>query len=71
MPACPPLTCLCTYPGQLTQEYEVEPSRVLCYQIGLLWTKGYLTSENVSAEGKQRARDLQTELKAAIAEHEG
>ena len=35
--ACPPLTCLCTYPGQLTQEYGVEPSRVLLFQIGLLW----------------------------------
>ena len=71
MPACPPLTCLCTYPGQLTKEYEVEPSRVLLHQIGLLWTKSYLEADKIPADGKARVNDLAKELKAAIALHEG
>ena len=72
-PACPPLTCLCTYPGQLTQEYGVEPSRVLLFQIGLLWTRYYLEHDesHVPAAAKARVKKLVEELKAAIAEHEG
>ena len=71
MPACPPLTCLCTCPGQLTNEYEVEPSHILLHQIGLLWTKSYLEADNIPADGKARVNDLAKELKAAIALHEG
>ena len=71
--ACPPLTCLCTYPGQLTREYGVEPSRVLLFQIGLLWTRYYLEHDesHVPAAAKARVKKLVEELKAAIAEHEG
>ena len=71
--ACPPLTCLCTHPGQLTREYGVEPSRALFLQIGLLWTKGYLAHDDthVPEDARVRVKKLVEEVKAAIAEHEG
>jgi hypothetical protein len=72
-PACPPLTCLCTYPGQLTNEYEVEPTQALLCQIGLLWAKGFLAvkDEDTPEDKIARVKLLREELETTIAKHHG